>query len=82
MVALKRCGRWESQEKWRRHSAAVCSTERDPPIDSVPDSGSTNRSRVASTVDLPEPDGPVSATLSPGATRSENDASAGRSRCS
>ena len=65
-VALKRWGRCGSQEKWPRHAATVSAPLRRPSKDMVPSLGSTKRSNAASTVDLPAPDGPVSATRLPG----------------
>ena len=46
----------------------------------VPALGSTKRKRAARTVDLPAPDGPVTATRAAGAACSEKAASAGRAR--
>ena len=63
-VALKRCGRCGSHEKWARHAAAVSSLLRRDPHAMVPASGSTKRRSAASTVDLRDSDGPVRAAAS------------------
>ena len=82
MVALNRCGRCGSHEKEVRHSTEVCAAGERPSIVSVPALGSTKRSSAASTVDLPDPDGPVNATRAPGSACREKDVNAGRPRCS
>src|SRR5690606_41411415 len=50
-----------------------------PSTDTIPDCGSWNRRSRENTVLLPAPEGPTSATVSPGRTRRSNPSSAGRS---
>ena len=75
-VAWKRCGRWGSQEKCRRHAAEARALAGSPSSAMVPPWGSTKRKSAARTVDLPAPDGPVRATLLPGGACSEKARSA------
>ena len=76
-VALKRWGRWGSQEKWLRHVTASLAPDGRPSSAMVPALGSTKRSSAASTVDLPHPEGPVSASRIPGGACREKDVRAG-----
>ena len=67
-VALKRCGRWGSQEKWARHCGQVVSAARARAADrhgpgvGLDEAAAVRRARST----CPTPDGPVSATRAPG----------------
>ena len=78
-VALKRWGRCGSHEKWARHSADVARRRRHRRRRDMRARRRARRSAssAASTVDLPDPDGPVSATRHPGRRWSENEVQRG-----
>ena len=76
-------GSWNSEPATADSSAGPCSRESRPPATSRPANSppwkcGTSPPAARSSVDLPEPEPPASTTNSPGSTRSETSASAGR----
>ena len=75
---------WYTTPTWRARSRARSSSERrdirSPATWTVPPSGSSSPARQASRVDLPDPEGPVTATSSPGSSRQRDTPAARASR--
>ena len=76
-------GSWNSEPATADSSAGPCSCESRPPATSRPTNSppwkcGTSPAAARSSVDLPEPEPPARTTNSPGSTRSETSASAGR----
>ena len=76
----KRWGRWGTQPMRRRQSSRSRSARSTPPRDTEPASGTRKSRTTERRVDLPHPLGPVTATVSPGATTSSAPSSAGTRR--
>ncbi len=68
IVPAYRCGLCGTQAMRERHSSKSSSARSAPPTDTRPSVGRTNPSSTFSSVDLPAPLGPTSATVSPGST--------------
>ena len=70
MVSSNRCVDWDSQPKRLRRSAAARLDRSAPPRVIRPACGDATRNSSAAKVDLPQPDGPRTATRAPCATSS------------
>ncbi len=78
-VPLNSTVSWSTTATCSRSQASEHSRASRPSIVTRPSVGSKKRATSAPSVDFPTPDGPISASRSPGRTRSETPLSTGRS---
>ncbi len=80
MVPAKRYGRCATQAICRRQASGSTVARSRPPARTRPAAGAAKPRRTFSKVDLPAPEGPTSATVSPGLTSNDVSASEGWER--